>query len=225
MFRIMEAKKNPRSDVQRRYGLHLSIGFVIALAFVVTAFEWRTAYDKPIQVSELESDFIELDDIPLTDVPEPPKSQLVMPELIEVPEDEPVEEIAKVLDYDQVLELPEENFYMEPLEEEEAPEILDFVESMPEPVGGMDAFMAYLAKNIRYPKSGQRMGVQGRVFVQFIVNESGELTDIRVIKGINEDFDSESLRVLKNAPKWTPGKQRGRPVKVRMVIPIVFRLN
>ncbi|WP_416867589.1 MAG: energy transducer TonB [Imperialibacter sp.] len=220
----MEAKKNPRADVQRRYGLHLSIGFMVALALVVTAFEWRTAYEPPITYEDVDNPIPLLDEVIATDIPEPPKPK-VQPIVTPVPDEVVVEEVAKVIDIELVEDLPDLSSFMEPVVEEVAPEFVDYAEVMPDPVGGMADFMAFLGKNIRYPKSGIRNDIQGKVYVQFIVDEQGNLTDLKVIKGISEDFDSESLRVLSKAPAWKPGRQGGRPVKVRMVLPIIYKLH
>jgi periplasmic protein TonB len=220
----MEAKKNPRADVQRRYGLHLSIGFMVALALVVTAFEWRTAYEPPITVAEIAAQVIEVVDVPLTKVPDPPKPKVVMPEIKEVDNEIDVPEVELIIDPVEVEEIDLSELMPEPIDEV-APEFVDYAEVMPEPMGGMADFMAFLGKNIRYPKSGIRNDIQGKVYVQFIVDEQGNLTDLKVIKGINEDFDSESLRVLSKAPAWKPGRQGGRPVKVRMVLPIIYKLH
>ncbi|MEQ8418159.1 MAG: TonB family protein [Imperialibacter sp.] len=220
----MEAKKNPRADVQRRYGLHLSIGFMVALALVVTAFEWRTAYEPPITVAEIAAQVIEVVDVPLTKVPDPPKPKVVMPEIKEVDNEIDVPEVELIIDPVEVEEIDLSELMPEPIDEV-APEFVDYAEVMPDPVGGMADFMAFLGKNIRYPKSGIRNDIQGKVYVQFIVDEQGNLTDLKVIKGINEDFDSESLRVLSKAPAWKPGRQGGRPVKVRMVLPIIYKLH
>lgn len=220
----MEAKKNPKQDVQRRYSLHLSIGFMIALALVVTAFEWKTKYEIPIQPEDFETAIPIIDEVQITKIPEPPKPKVIMPVLVPVADEIEPEVIETIFDAEQADAEP----VLEFTEPEDEPVDVPFVwvESMPEPLGGMDTFMSYLAKNIKYPKSGQRMGIQGRVFVQFIVDEEGNLTDIKVIKGINADFDSEAVRVLSQSPnKWKPGKQRGRPVKVRMVIPIIYKLH
>ncbi len=221
----MELKKNPKKDLQRKYNLHLSVGFLVALALVVTAFEWKTAYEKPITLEEITGPFEPVDIAPQTVIPEPPKPKIVMPEeIIEVDDDDEVPEVDLVLDMDDALDI-DDIIDDDPLPIEIAPEYVDYTDEMPTPAGGQDAFMAFLAKNIKYPKSGQRMGLQGRVFVQFIVDEQGNLTDIKVIKGINADFDNEAVRVLSQSPQWKPGKQRGRPVKVRMVIPIIYKLN
>jgi len=223
---IMEAKKNPKADLQRRYSLHLSIGFMVALASVVTAFEWRSAVDPPIQLGESDVSIPLVDESVLTDIPEPPKPKVVvMPEPIPVPDDQIVEVVKAVFDPEDAGEVEELPILDEPLSDEVAPEFVDYAEVMPDPEGGMSAFMAYLGKNLKYPKNGIRNGIEGKVYVQFIVDEAGRLTELKVIKGIGADFDDESLRVLAKAPAWKPGRQAGRPVKVRMVLPIIFKLH
>jgi len=104
-------------------------------------------------------------------------------------------------------------------------EIFDIVEDQPTPPGGMQAFYKYVSKSMKYPKQARRMGVEGRVFVQFVVDKNGQLTEVKAIKGIGAGCDEEAVRVLKQAAKWKPGKQRGRPVKVRMILPITFKLG
>lgn len=104
-------------------------------------------------------------------------------------------------------------------------EIFTVVEELPGFEGGMDAFYQYVAKEIRYPLQERQMGVEGRVDVQFVVEKDGSLSDIKVIKGIGPGCDDEAVRVMENAPLFKPGTQRGMPVRVRMVVPIVFQLN
>ena len=81
-----------------------------------------------------------------------------------------------------------------------------------------------MAENLRYPPRAARMGIEGRVFVEFIVEKNGSLTDINVVKAIGGGCDEEAIRVISTAPRWNPGKQRGNPVRVRMILPIMFRL-
>jgi protein TonB len=88
----------------------------------------------------------------------------------------------------------------------------------------MKAFYDYVSKNLKYPPKAARMGIEGRVFVEFIVERDGSLTDINVAKGIGGGCDEEAVRVIAEAPNWSPGKQRGRAVRVRMIMPIVFKL-
>lgn len=111
---------------------------------------------------------------------------------------------------------------MEAVQEEE---IFQVVEHQPEPVGGMKVFYEYIRKNLKYPHEARRRGIQGRVFVQFVVDTDGSITDVSLLKGIGKECDEEALRLIENSPKWIPGRQRGKPVKVRMSLPVVFKLD
>ena len=104
-------------------------------------------------------------------------------------------------------------------------EIFTIVESQPAPAKGMNSFYEYIRKNLRYPAKARRKGIEGKVFVQFVVEKDGSLNDVMVIKGIGAGCDEEARRVLENADEWMPGQQNGQPVKVRMVLPITFSLG
>ena len=105
-----------------------------------------------------------------------------------------------------------------------APDTFRVVEKMPEPVGGWASFYKTLTKNFKYPKQAQRVRANGKVFVEFTVNDKGELSHFKIIKGIGYGCDEEAKRVIA-LTKWTAGKQRGRPVNVKMVQPIVFDMG
>ena len=150
-----------------------------------------------------------------------------LPQIIEIPDEEEIEEEIEV---DLDVEITEETViedivFEEAPEEEVADEIFDIVEDQPAPPGGMGAFYKFIGSSMKYPNQARRMGIEGRVFVQFVVDKDGQLTDIKAVKGIGAGCDEEAVRVLKSAPKWKPGKQRGRPVKVRMILPITFKLS
>jgi protein TonB len=164
--------------------------------------------------------------IPVT-IQEPPKPPTVLPEIKEIPDDE---EPDVDLDFTLDIDIDENTAIAEYVpedvpEENKEPDFFLFVEEDPVPAGGMQSFYQYLSKNLNYPKKAIRNGTEGKVYIQFIVNTDGSLTDLKVLKGISPECDQEALRVLSNAPKWNPGKQRGRPVRVRMSMPIVFNLQ
>lgn len=104
-------------------------------------------------------------------------------------------------------------------------EIFTVVESQPEFKGGAEAFFKYLMTEMKYPKEAREKGIEGRVEVEFVVDKDGALSDVKAVKGIGAGCDEEAVRVLKNAPAFKPGTQNGKPVRVRMVVPIVFKLN
>ena len=96
---------------------------------------------------------------------------------------------------------------------------------MPSFVGGLEQFYKFVGKNLKYPAQARRLGIEGKVFVHFVVDRDGSLSDIKVVKGIGAGCDAEVERIIHKSPKWNPGKQRGEPVRVRMMMPITFRLN
>ena len=99
------------------------------------------------------------------------------------------------------------------------------VETMPEFPGGQGALLQYLAKSIKYPVIAQENGIQGRVSCSFVVNKDGSIVDAEVIRGVDPSLDKEALRVINSMPKWSPGKQRGKPVRVKYTVPVTFRLQ
>ncbi len=104
-------------------------------------------------------------------------------------------------------------------------EIFNVVEHQPEYPGGMGELMKFIQRNIRYPKEAQDQGKQGRVIVVFVVEKDGSITDAEVLKPVDPLLDAEALRIVNMMPKWTPGKQRGKEVRVRFTIPVTFRLS
>lgn len=149
--------------------------------------------------------------------------------ITEVSDDIEIEELKLNFDVevteDMSIEDPVPFVLEEPLPEEEVEEVFVIVETRPEPVGGMQAFYDYLNANLKYPAEARQMRISGRVYVQFIVEKDGSISNIEVVKGIGGGCDEEAVRVLGNAPAWKPGKQRGRPVKVKMTIPIFFTIS
>ena len=226
----MEAKKSFKADLTRKRDLFLSMGLVISMLLVIAAFEWKT-YDE-IELISLNSFnqtlFDETLEIPPTVQPPPPPPAIRQVAIIEIPDDE---EIIETIEIDLDIEITEEtsieDYVVETpeIEEEAVEEIFTIVETSPVPAGGYDEFYSALGKEIKYPTNARRLGIEGKVFVEFVVDKNGELTSIKVVKGISTDCDEEAVRVLKGMPKWKPGKQRGRAVKVRMVVPITYKLS
>jgi periplasmic protein TonB len=219
----METKKNANADLRKKSGLFMNIGLVISLLFVLLSFEYKS-YDEgnPIPLDYGNTDFPEPIVIPPTRIKPPPPKEIT---LIEVKDDIPIIE-----------ELPHINnefndstsFTLQEIEEP-APEITKdsfaIVEQMPTYPGGTNALYKFISKKIKYPTKARRLGVEGKVFLNFTVDKDGSVTNIQVIRGIGSGCDEESIRILKKIPKWNPGKQRGRAVKVQMTLPITFKLN
>ncbi len=222
----MEPKKNPKIDLSKKSGMFLNIGMTASLLIVILAFEWKS-YDENalMDFGDIEDDFEDILDTPITEQPPPPPPKVQIPEIVEVPDEEEIEEEIDVeLDVEVTEEtVVEEIVFEEAPEEEVVDEIFTIVEEGATFPGGIQAFYSYLAKELKYPRQAQRMGIEGRVFVQFIVEKNGQLTDIQVVKGIGAGCDVEAVRVLKNSPKWKPGKQRGKPVRQKMIQNILFK--
>ena len=227
---LIDIKREQRARNKSNSKLFLSIGLFLSMVMVIFAFEWKVyGPDDAIALGQVNGEFEEVLDIPPTEQPPPPPPKKVQhPEIIEVPD---VEEIKEEIQVDFDIEITDDKAIeevnyegFETMEEEVAEEVFTIVESMPQFPGGMPAFLAYLGKNIKYPRKATQLGVEGRVFVEFIVNKDGSLTDLKVVKGIGSGCDEEAIRVLSQAPKWAPGKQRGKAVRVKMVVPIFFKL-
>ncbi len=222
----MELKKNPEVDLNKKYGLFLNIGLSISLILVIAAFEWPSGDDSGlVDLGQVNDDFEDIMEIPPTEQPPPPPPKIQLPEIIEVPDEEEIEEEIELdLDVEVTEETVIEDVVFEP-EEEEVEEVFTIVEDQPEFPGGLQAFYKYVSDNMKYPSQARRMGIEGRVYVQFVVDKSGNVTEVESVKGIGAGCDEEAERVLRESPQFKPGKQRGRPVKVRMVLPIIFKLS
>ena len=109
--------------------------------------------------------------------------------------------------------------------EPEPEKVFDMVDQMPTFPGGQQELMSYLGKNIKYPTIAQENGTQGRVIIQFVVERDGSITDVRVARGVDPYLDKEAVRVVKSMPKWIPGKQNGKAVRVKFTVPVMFRLQ
>ncbi len=223
----MDVKKKAKADVYRFRGLFLNLGLVVALVAALTAFNWKS-YEEVAGFGILNTGEDPPVVIPNTDIkpPPPPKKKIILPIVTEAEEDEEID----MEDYEFIFDIDDDLDYENLIEckgdEEPDPDIwIGIVEQQPEPVGGYEAFNKFLRKNMKYPNRARKFGVQGKVFVQFVVGLNGELTDIKVIKGIGSGCDEEAMRVIKAHPNWKPGMQRGREVKVQMVVPIFFQLQ
>lgn len=206
------------------------ISLCLSLLFVIAVFEWRTVDAIPtIDLALNTQNFEDLVDVPMTEQIQKPPVQSQAPAIIEVNDEEVIEEIQVNLDIEMTEDTRIENVVFtkvesEILPEESAEEIFTIVQEQPSPVGGMKAFYDFVFENLKYPAKASRMGIEGRVFVEFVVERDGSLTDIKVAKGIGGGCDEEAVRVISEAPKWNPGKQRGKAVRVRMIMPIMFKL-
>ncbi|HEY8510652.1 MAG TPA: TonB family protein [Cyclobacteriaceae bacterium] len=227
----MEPKKTEKADLTKKSGLFFNIGLVVALLIAVFAFEYKVADDSNVDdLARNNNVFEEIIEVPPTEQPPPPPPKIQQPQIVEVPDEEVIEEEIEIdMDNEITEETKVEVITIQPqeVEKEDPNEIFLVVEETAAPIGGMNAFYEYVGKAMqgKYPAQARRMGIEGRVFVEFVVEKDGSLTDVKAIKGIGAGCDELAVNVVKNAPKWKPGKQRGKPVRQKMVLPIVFKLN
>lgn len=228
----MEIKKSPKADLEGKKTTGVLIGLVLILAAMFVAFEWSERDVAITADSGIQEVAFEEEMVPITEQEEP--KQAPPP-----PEAPKVEEVLQIADNDANVEettiqsnedkgeAVEIKYVPAVVEEEEVEEqqIFQVVEEMPEFPGGMAECMKFLAKNIKYPTIAQENGVQGRVIVQFVVNKDGTIVDPVVVRSVDPYLDKEALRVIKAMPKWKPGKQRGKAVRVKYTVPVTFRLQ
>lgn len=228
----MEAKKSNKMNLEKSRFLFLQCGIAIALATTLVALEWRTStnfmpYAEGIEIDDFSGEEII---IPLTRTPpkkKPPVLPQVQPKIIisdnfaDLIEDE--WNFTNEIDPKDMLA----NYAYFPVEDEipdETPFIV--VHNMPKFMGGdLGAFRNFIQKKVSYPQQAQDMHIEGTVYIYFVVNSKGKLTDVKVARGVDPLLDNEVLSALKNTPEWEPGKQHGNPVSVMFTMPVSFKLN
>jgi len=216
----MRQSKSSNSNLKNSYPILTQVGAVLSLLLLIAAFKFDIVAVEPDEIKKAELLTIEMEDIEVTEhvkkLPPPIRPQAP----IEVPDEDELEDeeldIDSEIDFDVPIDLPKP-----PIESiEEEPDIFIVVEQEPKLIGGPAA----IAKAVRYPELAKKAGVEGRVYLQFIVDENGNVVDPVVIKGIGAGCDEEALRVVKTL-KFRPGMQRGEAVNVRFSLPINFRLR
>jgi protein TonB len=222
-------KKTEWADLENKRSLIFSISLVISMSIMVFAFEYKQAERTKIDFQAMTvlpvEEFME---VPPTEIPPPPPQVVVQPQIIEVANEEEIKDEVHVefdVEVTEVTKVQEFTVYEQPAaEKEEVDEIFLVVEQNAVPNGGLEGFYKYVNSVIKYPAQARRMNIEGRVFVEFVIDKTGSITDVIAVKGIGAGCDEEAIRVVRNSPQWTPGKQRGKPVKQRMVLPITFKL-
>jgi len=217
----MEPKKNPEISLEKKKGLFFQIGLIFSLVIVLGAFEWKSYEKVDYNLGQLNLDDLEEEIIPITRQEiKPPPPPPPPPEVIEIVEDEvEIEEELEIEDTES-----DEDEQIE-IEEEDDEEFFMVVENMPEFPGGDLGLMKYIQKNVKYPAIAKEYNITGKVYVSFIVDKSGSVTNAKIVRGVDKNLDAEALRVVKSLPKYKPGKQRGKAVRVMFTIPINFTLN
>lgn len=230
----MEVKKSPKADLEGKKTIFLEIGFVIALGILLSAFNWKTNTKVEEGFVITQEEQVEEEIIPITQQmmkpPPPPPPAPKLTDLIEIVEDE--------LSIDEELEIDDAEADVENKSnynfdydgdswgEEESDgeaDIFQVVEDMPQFPGG--SVQKWIMKNVKYPMIAQENNIQGKVFVQFVIEKDGSVSDVKVARSVDPSLDKEAIRVVKAMPKWKPGKQRGKPVRVSYTVPINFQLQ
>lgn len=230
----MEVKKSPKADLENKKLLFREIGLVAVLAIVLLAFEWSTK-DKP-EMMDLTQEAVAVEEeiIPITQEqqelpPEMPKIP-VLSDVIDIVDDD-----IKVSD-DLIISLEDNSnagveildYHAEVVEEVVEEEAIPFalVEEKPRFQGGdANTFSKWVNSKLVYPEIAKENGVQGRVTLQFTVNTDGSVSNVTVLRGVDPSLDKEAVRIVSSSPKWEPGRQRERPVKVTYTFPVIFQLR
>tara|TARA_B100000809_G_scaffold77344_1_gene75190 strand:- start:1896 stop:2579 length:684 start_codon:yes stop_codon:yes gene_type:complete len=223
------AKNN--KALKKLRGIHLQIGLIIAGGLTLVAFEWTTPinpYSLPENTIVYEEEWemppilpekeIEKPEVKFTDAPKKSETFVIV-EVLPEPTPEPSPEPTP----DPIFDLEKWDPVSEPMSIE--PEIFTVVEKMPEFIGGNKARVSYLRDNLKYPKVDKSGGVQGTVYLNFVVDKKGEVKKVKILRGVSPSIDAEAIRVVEAMPKWIPGKQRGKAVNVSYNFRISFKLN
>jgi protein TonB len=228
----MEIKKTPKADLENKKGLFTEIGLAIVLGLCLAAFEYSTQ-DVSIDLDAMPEEVVVEEEItPVTRQeeikPPPPPPPPKMADVLNIVDDDTdLQDDADLFDseFDEEAEVEFQEVEVEEEVVEETEEVFLIVEQMPEFPGGDEALRKYLATSVKYPVIAQENGIQGRVFVAFVVDKNGNVTNVRVARPFDPNLDKEAVRVVQSMPKWTPGKQRGKAVKVSYTVPINFVLQ
>lgn len=227
----MKTKKSKKADLENKKTYFFLIGLVLSLGLVFLAFEWKTSPSKTIDLGKatfVEPDFFYVP--PTHNREKPLPTMTVAPEIIVlVGNDSEVDvnfdafnteaDNETSIDFDPLIFKPKEN------KNDKEEEIFLVVEEMPEFPGGDLALRKYLSNAVNYPLIAQENGIEGKVYVSFVIDEMGNITNVDLLRGVDQSLDNEALRVVRTLPKWKPGRQGGKAVKVRYNVPINFQLQ
>ena len=231
----MEVKKSEKANLENKKLLFLEIGLIISLAVVYFAFEWTTKEKQTVEAFEETQVIVETEEmVPITqETPPPPPSAPSIPVLsdqIDIVDDEIQvdDDLFMNLEDQADLAVDVKDYVAEVEEEVVEDDAIPFmlVEEKPSFMGGdANAFSKWVNERLEYPEIAKENGVQGRVTLQFTVNTDGSVSNVKVLRGVDSSLDQEAVRVVSMSPKWTPGKQRDRAVKVTYTFPVIFQLR
>lgn len=230
----MEIKKSPKASLENKKFMFKEIGLVVSLLIVLGAFEWSTTEKQDLIDLTDTQVVIEEEQVPITQEeqlppPEAPKEPVISDIIDIVDDDIEVEEFVITTEDDKNLGVEIVDYVDAGQEaEEEVVEEVPFaiVEQKPTFKGGdQNTFTKWVFSQIEYPEIAKENGVQGRVVLEFIVDTDGAVKNVKVLRGVDSSLDKEAVRVVSSSPKWTPGKQRDKAVKVKFVFPVIFQLR
>lgn len=228
----METKKTYKANLENKRTLLTEVGLVAAMGIVLMAFEWGTPETKVATLAGNDAAFINDDiEIPVTMETPPTPPAVILNDLIEIlPDDIKIDEDLefKSLD-DSQMEIPIMDYIPQSVQDEEVDETpVPFFAVEEKPLfngGDANEFSKWVNSNLKYPSIAQANGVEGRVTLQFTVNPDGSVSNVKVLRGVDSSLDNEAVRVVSMSPKWTPGRQRDRAVKVTYTFPVIFKLR
>lgn len=226
----MKAKKSKRANLENKKMIFLQSGLIIALGLILVAFEWTSEFNRSELVYLHDFDPVEEIGIINTFPPKPPAPK---------PKPQPIKlVITDILEIDEELDLdlfdseinegtfvPTYDVYTDEDDDDSDPLPFVSIEDKPEFPGGQNELLRYLAKATKYPEQAKEAGISGRVYVNFVIDKKGKVTNVSLLRGVHPLLDNEAIRVVKSMPAWKPGKQRNKPVKVLFNVPISFRLQ
>ena len=226
----MELKKSPKADLNNKRGLLLEIGLVVSLLLVIAAF----AYTPKEYRIEIVTEYVAPVEEEITEVtrqdqkpPEAPKKVevKVITDMLEVvTNDTKITTDVDFAEFDENTEVIQQVEVKEEVIEDDQPFLI--AETMPSFQGGdLNKFRAWVQQNIRFPQIALENGIQGRVVLSFVIEKDGRLTNIQVLQSPDRSLSDEAIRVLSKSPKWSPGKQRNQPVRVKYTLPVDFRVQ
>lgn len=224
----MHLKKAPAKNMERFKGTFFQIGLIISLLAIFLAFQWKVYNRKEIIIPNGITHVPDIDLVPITKPKPPPPPAANLSQFDIVKNDDLIEipEISLNTEGDETTPIPEPPPIVQvpdKYEDSYAPFI--YVEQMPEFPGGPRAMFEFLSRNVRYPRLAQETGIQGTVFVSFIVEPDGSISNIKVLRGIGGGCDEEAIRLYSSMPRWKPGIQSGRAVRVQFSASVTFRLE
>lgn len=226
----METKKSNRVNLENKKAIFLELGFILTLSLLLAAFEWATDESSSVRRWSNEQVIIE-DLIPLNTVQPKPLQPPPIPKPVlkinSVPNDDPAPDDFPVIDAGITPDMPVPVYLRLP---EDKPDVDDdtvflVVEKMPEFPGGEPALYKFIRDNVAYPKAAKEAGIQGTVYVGFVIEKDGSISSLTIQRSPSDLLSEESVRVMSLMPRWSPGEQRGKPVRVSYSLPFKYTLQ